>query len=289
MIESKPEPESPTAPSSADLAVAIGDRLWSYHVLSKPNAKNRVRVKCDCGEERLLTAADAGAGVFEACAALPERKGTLVGTMHGRFKVTAFGTVDPVDKRSRIVCRCRCGSSKLMHTADVISGNTKSCGCLLRKQQALYAAARPSAGQRVLTLLVLEVFNDARTKHCSARCRCDCSAIFMLQMYRLTRGLVAHRGCPLYIVKPGESIRPPSIQLGDRFGNLVVMSLEPSRSRAYCRCSCGRPKRWLYSALRSGAAIDCGNKCHADSEAARVPRTRDPKKLVPVSTVSLRS
>lgn len=53
----------------------------------------------------------------------------LVGSKHGRLTVIRRGP------RELVECLCDCGSTKLIRGYALLSGNTKSCGCLLRETQ----------------------------------------------------------------------------------------------------------------------------------------------------------
>lgn len=55
----------------------------------------------------------------------------MIGEKWGRLTVEEFSHKD--DKhRKWWRCRCECGGSAVLHTGNLRSGNTQSCGCLLR-------------------------------------------------------------------------------------------------------------------------------------------------------------
>ena len=43
----------------------------------------------------------------------------------------------------KLKCKCDCGNEKIVHAPGLYSGDTKSCGCLLRKQGGLTTKNRP--------------------------------------------------------------------------------------------------------------------------------------------------
>lgn len=59
---------------------------------------------------------------------------TTVGNTHGYWEVTS----EPVYVRKRKVanCKCKCGTESVVSVKDIVSGKSKSCGCL-RKEHGL--------------------------------------------------------------------------------------------------------------------------------------------------------
>lgn len=92
------------------------------------------RCKCDCGGERLATAANLKDGEVTNCGCrnhLPKRD--LAGQRFGRLLVLKR-TVIPDDSRSSYnwLCRCDCGNIVEVNGNSLTSGNTISCGCAHR-------------------------------------------------------------------------------------------------------------------------------------------------------------
>lgn len=54
----------------------------------------------------------------------------LTGQTFGRLTVIERISNHPSNNKTRWTCECSCGSSTAVFSADLISGNTKSCGCL---------------------------------------------------------------------------------------------------------------------------------------------------------------
>lgn len=56
------------------------------------------------------------------------RRIDLLGRSFGRLKVIeCFGTIDG---RIHWLCACECGEKRVVRSSALVSGNTKSCGCL---------------------------------------------------------------------------------------------------------------------------------------------------------------
>lgn len=39
-------------------------------------------------------------------------------------------------KRRQVMCRCKCGTTRIVNRSDVVTGHSKSCGCLQREKAA---------------------------------------------------------------------------------------------------------------------------------------------------------
>ncbi len=70
---------------------------------------------------------------------------------YNRLTVLEF---DHKDKRHRsyYLCQCDCGNKKVIHGAALVSGNTKSCGCLSRETKASTALPGSTGAMRQVIL-----------------------------------------------------------------------------------------------------------------------------------------
>jgi hypothetical protein len=73
------------------------------------------------------------------------RKLQLTGQPFGRLRVTEFA--DAKNGASRWSCECWCGNHVVVRGADLTSGNTKSCGCLMREIAVKNGKASATHGQ----------------------------------------------------------------------------------------------------------------------------------------------
>lgn len=90
-------------------------------------------VRCDCGDERPVSARSLAAGrstrCRKTCSANPCRKDES-GNVYNRLTV-----IEPVEVRrgdTIWLCRCECGNLTTVSGCNLRKGNTKSCRCLLR-------------------------------------------------------------------------------------------------------------------------------------------------------------
>lgn len=58
-----------------------------------------------------------------------------VGAKYGRFTIIGFSRIGP-DGASWHKCLCECGTERIVRTASLVSGSSKSCGCLHREVSA---------------------------------------------------------------------------------------------------------------------------------------------------------
>ena len=102
--------------------------------------------------------------------------------------------IEPDETRPRHwVCRCSCGKVTSVQTHHLLSGHTKSCGCLGRSAGARNAL--DLTGQRFGRLTALEPTEKRRKTSVIWRCRCDCGKIVECETEELTRGSVKSCGC----------------------------------------------------------------------------------------------
>lgn len=89
-------------------------------------------------------------------------------------------------------CVCDCGASKTVASYDLITGRTRSCGCL--KRDALSKrSTKDIKGQKFTRLLVLEQFRENDRTKC--RVKCDCGKIKIVNRQELVKGGTKSCGC----------------------------------------------------------------------------------------------
>ncbi len=114
----------------------------------------------------------------------------LTGQEYGRLTVLSpAGTIDG-DATWR--CRCESGNEVTVRTTSLRSGNTRSCGCLVR--EANRAREMDLAGRRFGRLTVLEPARNACGR-AAWNCRCDCGNEVVVRTGDLTSGGTKSCGC----------------------------------------------------------------------------------------------
>lgn len=101
------------------------------------NSQKKIRwhCKCRCGQEIDIVAQHLSSGNTKSCGCYEKEVNStkhtrdLVGMTFGRLKVISKYDVTPAGK-VRWKCACDCGNEKVITGSNLISGKTKSCGCL---------------------------------------------------------------------------------------------------------------------------------------------------------------
>lgn len=116
----------------------------------------------------------------------------------------------PRDKngKSLWICRCSCGTEKIIRGGDIHTGATQSCGCLAREEARKFLQQRRDAGLRTGRTprdLTGESFGKltvvSRAEHTNARhepfwhCDCECGGKTVTNGSDLTRGRSKSCGC----------------------------------------------------------------------------------------------
>lgn len=86
--------------------------------------------RCDCGNETKVSTNDLTSGHTKSCGCLKRKSNAkdLKGQRFGRLVVIKRdGTIN---RRATWRCKCDCGRRTVVRSIDLLSGNTKSCGCL---------------------------------------------------------------------------------------------------------------------------------------------------------------
>lgn len=87
---------------------------------------------CDCGNTTIVSTYALRGGHTKSCGCLKHRSNAkdLKGQRFGRLTVKR--RIGTIGRRALWRCKCDCGKMTDVRSIDLISGNTKSCGCLHR-------------------------------------------------------------------------------------------------------------------------------------------------------------
>jgi hypothetical protein len=95
---------------------------------SDSRGRSRCVVQCICGNIRSVDASTLINGQSKSCGCLAKELARNDRTGEVYFRLTVMG-MDYSGKFLRCICRCECGKIVNVHTSNLISGHTKSCGC----------------------------------------------------------------------------------------------------------------------------------------------------------------
>lgn len=268
----------PSKGSIQDFVLAMKDltgqrfgRLVALEPTDKRSSGRVVwRCACDCGRECEVTGAALVAGNTKSCGCLRNdaRRNDLAGKKFGRLTA-----IEPTDKRvgNAIVwrCQCECGNTCEVPSRSLISGNTRSCGCLRAGESPAF---RDLAGQRFGKLVAVRPAGK-RHGHVVWECQCDCGNVKEVAGYLLTGNKTRSCGC-LRSSSPKPKGRAHDLT-GERFGALVAEERAGTKNRYVlwrCRCDCGETCEATSHELRNGKVINCGGEAHRGESAVRPGR-----------------
>ena len=174
--------------------VAVGQRFGKLTALRElPN--HRVECKCDCGKITTVSKFHLLRGNTRSCGCLRKDRAyrDLTGQRFGRLTVIRL-TEDLLTSNwsKQWLCKCDCGSEAIVSSSNLVSGATRSCGCL--SIDALRARRIDEAGKRYGKLTVI---GQAISESGHARwiCRCDCGNTMVARADQLRSGRCKSCGC----------------------------------------------------------------------------------------------
>ena len=127
----------------------------------------------------------------EAGVSLPEWQKDLTGQTFGRL--TALSRVERKGK-THWICTCSCGGSVATSTYQLISGNTKSCGCL--KKEVGLKMRLDVTGERYGRLLALKPVKSVN-RGMKWEFLCDCGNTCVKRLSTVRAGQIKSCGCLL--------------------------------------------------------------------------------------------
>ena len=97
-------------------------------------------------------------------------------------------------------CRCQCGNTAVVRRRSLVSGATRSCGCLRRETSRAVAQERRARssivpGAVLGRLTVIRETEERKYKNVVYECRCQCGNITHVRGSELKSGNVKSCGC----------------------------------------------------------------------------------------------
>lgn len=116
----------------------IGKKINMLLIL-KTEVRKRKRYcycRCECGNEKWIRFDSIQSNSQKSCGCLRKKtqfkQKDLLGKKFNNLTVIKNTNKKDKEKNYILECKCDCGNIKLVATHDLISGNTKSCGCLYK-------------------------------------------------------------------------------------------------------------------------------------------------------------
>jgi hypothetical protein len=171
----------------------------------------------------------------------------------GKFKDLigqVFGRLTVIEQKGRTnqnnvkwLCRCVCGTEKVVANYHLLRGSTKSCGCLV-----LDLSFNNLTGKIFGNLTVIELYERGDGKVTTWRCKCSCGNYKVIAAHSLISGLTKSCGC---LVSPNIT--------GSTFGRLTVLERGKTKGGYWlCECICGKQLEVRTTSLNNGTTRSCG-------------------------------
>ena len=183
-----------------------GQRFGRLLVVKRVENQNK-RVcwlcKCDCGNEIVTTTNNLRSGDSQSCGCrnkdiLKQRAIDLTGQRFGRWTVLSRSENTKRDVTTWL-CKCDCGTIRVVNGINLRSGATNSCGCLnselISERNSIRFEQVSLVGQRFGKLLVIERTDERDNGQVVYKCQCDCGNTTTVRGSRLVEGSKQSCGC----------------------------------------------------------------------------------------------
>ena len=168
--------------SGGKIELEIGQRFGHWTVLREADQKGGYWLcKCDCGNVREVLGTNLRRGLSNSCGCKDGIISDLTDQKFGLLTVLRKSE----DKTSYWICQCDCGNLVELHEEKLVTGHTKSCGCLKKKDMT---------GQRIGRLTVLR---ESANRKGFWFCKCDCGKTKTIRGSCLRQGSTLSCGCLL--------------------------------------------------------------------------------------------
>lgn len=178
----------------------IGQKFGLLTVLEQAESqggKTRWKCLCDCGNEKIVRGIHLTSGNTKSCGCYRgkqinnESLSARENYLNKKFNLLTIIETDNFTSH-KCKCLCKCGNITTPLLKDVISGHTKSCGCLLKIANNLIN----EIGNKYGKLTVLERNGNAKSDNQAIwKCQCECGGIINVTGGNLRQGLTISCGC----------------------------------------------------------------------------------------------
>lgn len=190
----------------------------------------------------------------------------LEGKRFGKLTVIK-STYRPDKPKTKVwQCQCDCGNMSYPTAHKLISGQARSCGCMI-KETASKKHIKDLIGQKFGRLSVIERaepwYTPKGVPQVRYRCKCDCGNIVEVFAGNLRKKNTQSCGC-----YNREAIRDRELidLTGRQFGLLTVLKRDDDyvsptnirEARWLCQCECGKTTVVNGGSLRRGLTKSCG-------------------------------
>lgn len=177
------------------------------------------------------------------------------------FPGMRFGKLSVIEKtnlakggNSIWICLCDCGQKTLVAKNNIISGNTKSCGCL--KHMTAHNSV-DKTGLKFGKLTVLErIGRTPKDKQSTWLCQCECGNTTVTKGGHLASGITKSCGCLNHVSRRGD--KSPNFRGGHKDSNGYLVIKGENRNGKWT----GRPQHILVMENTLGRKLKDGETVH---------------------------
>lgn len=161
---------------------------------SKEKKRTWVKAKCSCGKIISVSQSALQSNNTKSCGHLNFLRENIIGKKYNRWTVLEY--INNKNNKSYYLCQCECGTKKEIERSKLVSGSSKSCGCL-RKEIVSNLKFQDLQGKIFGELEVIEL-DTKKTKEKREsiwKCKCSCGKITYVSTGRLNSGNTRSCGC----------------------------------------------------------------------------------------------
>ena len=171
-----------------------GQRFGYWTVIKEVQKKGKHRAylcRCECGKERIVVGASLKNGHSKSCGCKSIKESDLTGKQFGYWTVIRRDELAR-NGRARYLCRCKCGSERVVVAKNLKNGSSRSCGCLRSETNSI---ADDLVGRVFGRWTVIASAGRSSNRMKQYLCRCQCGAERIIPGSYLLRGKTKSCGC----------------------------------------------------------------------------------------------
>ena len=159
-------------------------------------------------------------------------------------------SIPSIERHRKVLCKCDCGTEKVVSYDNIKAGRSISCGCYLRE-----VTTKDISGMKFDRLTAISISGRNYREEVMWNCACDCGKSVVVKTSSLVTGNTKSCGCLFKETRKKLDLK------GMRFGIVTVLEEHSSNRRGVtwkCKCDCGKECYKYSSALNGGGSISCG-------------------------------
>jgi hypothetical protein len=115
------------------MTAQIGDKFGRLTILGfdneAPKSRLRAHVLCECGNKKHVLMSNVAYGKTTSCGCGARKHFVKLGQNFGRLLVIS-DELHHTDRGVKVLCKCACGTEKLINILSLCNGDSNSCGCI---------------------------------------------------------------------------------------------------------------------------------------------------------------